>query len=134
MTEQTPAALPEVPITFRDREIWVRPPTPEQLVVWRRILKRLQGMGQGTDWTAESVLAEAERSRMIVDSMLVNKADVIWMDDGFLDGSLTFQDLMPFPTLVMEAFAEAAKAEGNREERRAAKKAPAKKATRKKAA
>lgn len=136
MTEPTPVdVMPEQEITFRGRQVWVKMPRPEQLLVWRRTLTQLQGMDPNTGWTADSVMAAMERLRRIVDSVLVNATDVAWLDDEFLDGTLTFQELVPIITLTVTAFAEAAENEGNRETRRAAaKKTPAKKATRKKAA
>jgi hypothetical protein len=127
--------IPEREITFLGRQVWVKMPRPEQLLVWRRTLTQLQGVDPNTGWTADSVMAAMERLRKIVDSTLANKADVEWIDDLFLDGSLTFQGLVPIINLTVKAYADAAEAEGNRETRRAAKKAgPAKKATRKKAA
>jgi hypothetical protein len=73
-----------------------------------------------------------ERLRKIVDTMMVNQADIEWMDDQFLDKKLTFQSLAPFVTSVAQAFQDYAATNGNREERRAAaKKTPAKKAARK---
>lgn len=120
--------VPEQEIDFRGRKMWVRMPRPEQLLVWKRTLTQLQTVVDG-DWTADSVMTALERLRRIIDSVLVNKADVTWLDDQFLDGTLTFQQLTPMITLTVEAFADAAENEGNREERRAAK--PAKKARRK---
>jgi hypothetical protein len=120
--------VPEQEIDFRGRNMWVRMPRPEQLLVWKRTLTQLQTVVDG-DWTADSVMTALERLRRIIDSVLVNKADVTWLDDQFLDGTLTFQQLTPMITLVVEAFADAAENEGNRETRRAVK--PAKKARRK---
>lgn len=136
MTEQdTPAdVMPEQEITFRGRQMWVKMPRPEQLLVWRRTLTQLQGVDPNTGWTADSVMAAMERLRKIVDSLLA-PADVAWVDDEFLAGTMTFQELVPVIHLTVDAFADAAEKEGNRETRRAAaKKTPAKKATRKKAA
>ena len=128
-----PVEIPEREITFLGRQVWVKMPRPEQLLVWRRTLTQLQGVDPNTGWTADSVMAAMERLRKIVDSILANKADVEWIDDLFLDGTLTFQGLVPIINLTVQAYADAAEQEGNRETRRAAKKAPAKKATRKKA-
>lgn len=125
-----PDAVPELPITFEGREMWVRMPSPEQLLVWRRTLTHL-GQTAESDWTGESVMAALERLRKIVDSTLVNKADVTWLDDGFLDGTLSFRKITPIITLTVDAFADAAGAADNRETKRAAKKTPAKKARRK---
>jgi len=121
--------VPEQEIDFRGRKMWVRMPRPEQLLVWKRTLSQLQNVVDG-DWTADTVMTALERLRRIIDSVLVNKADVTWLDDQFLDGTLTFQQLTPMITLTVEAFADAAENEGNREERRKAKAAP-KKARRK---
>lgn len=127
--------IPEMEIAFLGRQIWVRMPRPEQLLVWRRTLNQLQAVDPKTGWTGESVMVAMERLRKIVDSLLVNKADVAWLDDQFLDGTLTFYELVPLITLTVQSYADAAEAEGNRETRRAAKKAsPAKKATRKRVA
>jgi hypothetical protein len=132
MTEQTDAA-PELPITFRDREIYVRLPSPEQLLVWRRTIRHLQGTG-ADGMNGEQAMAALERAVKIINSMMVNRIDIDWLDDEMLDGSVKLPDAQQILVSAIDAFADAAGAEGNRETRRAAKKAPAKKATRKKAA
>jgi hypothetical protein len=130
MTEQTdaPVEMPEREIEFHGRTIWMKMPRPEMLMVWRRTLTQLQAINEN-DWTGETVMAALDRLRNIVDSLLVNKADGIWIDDQFLDGTLTFPELAPLITKAVEAFAP----DENRADRRAAKAAPAKKAVRKKA-
>jgi hypothetical protein len=140
MTEQTEAAPAaeetanlELPVLLLDREIFVRMPSPEQLLVWDRTVKRLSGAPVNASWTGSEVMAALERLRKIVDSLMVNRADVDWLDDQFLEETLDFQKLAPFITNVVTVFQEFVAAQGNREERRAAKKAPAKKAARKKA-
>lgn len=147
-TEQTEGeAAPEVPLeleipfVFQDangdggemrRTMWVRMPRPEQLLVWQRTVDKLTNAPVTASWTGTEVMAALERLRKIVDSLLVNKADVAWIDDQFLDGSLTFQTLTPFITETVSAFQQAAAGTGNREERRGAAKKVAKKAARKK--
>ncbi len=131
MTDQETQAL-ELPVPFRGREIFTRMPTPEQFIVWQRTVKRLTEAPVDASWTGEEVMSALERLRKIIDSILVNPADVAWLDDQFLDLKITFADLAPFIALVTDAFAKAAEQDGNREERRAAQK-PAKKAGRKKA-
>ncbi len=125
--EAAPAAeeaeMPEVPVTFSGREIFCHMPTPEQLLVWDRTVRNLTEAPPDESWTGSQVM--------------VNRADIEWLDDQFLDRKLTFKDLAPLITLVVDAFADAAEqanATSNRESRRAtaAKKTP-KKATRKKA-
>jgi hypothetical protein len=133
----TEEEMPEVPVTFAGREIFCHMPTPEQLLVWDRVVRNLTEAPPDESWTGSQVMRALDRLRRIVDSILVNRADVEWLDDQFLDRTLTFRDMAPFITLVVDAFADAAEqanASSNRESRRAAaKKPPAKKATRKKA-
>lgn len=125
----------ELPVMFQGREIFARMPSPEQLIVWQRTIKRLEGAPMDASWTGSEVMAALERLRKIVDSIIVNRADVDWLDDQFLDEAVTFVTLAPFITDTVTAFQEYAAANGNREERRTpAKKTPAKKAARKAAA
>lgn len=130
-------APPELPVMLLDREIFVRMPTPEQLLVWQRTVNRLTTAPVDASWTGSEVMAALERLRKIVDTMMVNRADRDWLDDQFLEGTVDFRGLAPFITDVTTAFQEFAAAQvqehGTRSEKRAAKKAPAKKATRKKA-
>lgn len=126
---------PEVEVQFQGRGIWTRMPTPEQLLVWDRTVRNLTEAPPDESWTGSQVMKSLDRLRRIVDTILVNKIDIEWLDDQFLDGTLTFKGLAPFIALVVDGFADAAEqanATSNRAARRAAK--PAKKATRKKAA
>jgi hypothetical protein len=132
MTEQTEAPEAatdpslEREITFRDRVLWVRMPSPEQLLVWKRTLKQLQ-TAEITGWTGEKVMAALERTRLIIDSVLLHDTDKEWMDDEMLAGNLKLPETSQIILLAVESFTEA----GNREERRAAKKVNPKKAARK---
>lgn len=137
MTDQDAAAETadqttlELPVTFLGREIYCRMPTPEQLLVWQRTVRRLSDAPMDASWTGSEVMGALERLRKIIDSLMVNRVDIDWLDDQFLDGTATFRNLAPFITEVTTAFAEVA---GNRETRRAAtKKTPAMRVARKKA-
>lgn len=127
MTEETPAEQPEQEIEFHGRKVWVRMPRPEQILVWKRTLTKLQTADTG-DWNGEQVLASLERLRKIIDSVLVNQTDIDWLDDEMLAGTIEMRETAAIVTRAIEAFAAGA----NRETRRAAAKAaPAKKAARK---
>jgi hypothetical protein len=133
-TEATEAAAPvEMPaekeIDFQGRKLWVRLPRPEALLVWKRTLAKLQNLDTG-DWNGEQVMAALERTREIIDSLLVHEIDKDWLDDEMLASRLGLIETAQIINLTVEAY----QADDNREARRAAKKAPAKKATRKKAA
>lgn len=129
-----PVVSPELSIEFHGREIFVKMPRPEQLLVWQRTVTMLTNLqGNAASWTGAEVMAALERCRKIIDSIVVNNADIVWIDDQFLDGALEFKDLLPFITRVVERFAAAAEENApNREAKRAVKKT-ASKAARKKA-
>lgn len=141
MTEQeSPAAKttewevpPELPIQFRGREIWVKMPKPEQLLVWKRTLRQLQ-TAEVQSWNAEQVMTALERTRRIIDSLMANEVDITWLDDEMLDGRIGLEDTAEIINMTVQAYADAAEREkaenGTRAERRAADK-PAKKAARK---
>jgi hypothetical protein len=132
MTEQ-PETLPELEIDFQGRSIWVKMPTAEQLLVWKRTLKKLQD-ADTEGWNGEQAMIALERARKIIDSVLVNKADIEWLDDEMLDGNISLLTAASVIQTAVDVHVDAAEAEGNRETRRAAeKKTPAKKAARKKA-
>jgi hypothetical protein len=130
-TEATPAGISlEQEIDFAGRKLWVRMPSPEQLLVWKRTLKQLQGADvQG--WNGEQVMKALERTRAIIDSLLAHDTDKEWLDDELLAGTIGLKDTAQIINGTVDAFTLAAQEGGNRADRRAAKKAPAKKAARK---
>jgi diacylglycerol kinase len=137
MTEQTatpatPEVMPEQEIEFKGRKLWVKMPTPEQLLVWRRTLKQLQNSDVTAGWNGEQAMKALERTRLIIDSVLIHVTDKEWLDDEMLAGTIGLRDSATIINDAVEAFVSAAEAEGNRETRRAAKKAaPATQARRK---
>lgn len=128
MTDPTPDLdMPEREIVFAGRTIWVRFPDPSRLLIWQRTLAKLQSL-DADRMNFEQVMALMERVRSLVDSILVNRTDIEWIDDEMLAGNLTVLSIAPLVTQAVEAFST----DTNRETRRAAKKtAPAKKAARK---
>jgi hypothetical protein len=138
MTEQTvnpEVTVPELEIEFMGRTLLVRFPKPEQLLVWKRTLRQLQS-ADVDGWNAEQVMNALERTRRIIDSMMVNSADVTWLDDEMLAGNVDLRGASEIINTTVTAYADMAEREkaenGTRAERRAAKKTPGKKATRKK--
>jgi hypothetical protein len=125
---------PELEIPFAGRTLWVKMPTPEQLLVWKRTLRQLQA-ADVSGWNGEQVMKALERTRLIIDSLLVHDTDKEWLDDEMLAGTIGLMDTAGIINGTVDAFATAAEEGGNRETRRAAAKkaTPAKKAARKKA-
>ncbi len=128
--EASTAKVPELELPFHGRTLWVKMPSPEQLLVWKRTLVQLQG-ADVSGWNGEQVMKALERTRLIIDSLLVHDTDKEWLDDEMLAGRLDLMDTAEIINGTVAVFAEAAENEGNRETRRAAAK-PAKKAARKK--
>jgi hypothetical protein len=132
-TEAAPAATTELPpeleIPFAGRQLWVRMPSPEQLLVWKRTLVQLQG-ADVSGWNGEQVMKALERTRKIIDSLLVHDVDKEWLDDEMLSGTIGLTDTAEIINGTVEAFATAAEEGGNRATRREIKK-PGKKAARK---
>jgi hypothetical protein len=133
-TESAYELPPELEIEFRGRKLWVRMPTPEQILVWKRTLVQLQS-AEVDGWNAEQVMAALERTRKIIDSVLVHRVDVDWLDDEMLARRVDLKGTAEIINRTVEVYAEAAEAEraehGTRAERRLATKKPGKKAARK---
>lgn len=128
MTEQAAPERPQKQITFRERDIAVQFPTPEQLVVFKRTIAKLESDTDG--WTGAQVIGAFERVRRIVDTVIVDRADREWVDDMILDGEFDLKDAAEIVLLAVQSFSDESQ---NRATRRA-KVTPAKKATRRKVA
>lgn len=114
-------------ITFRDREIWVKFPEAEQLVVFKRTVAMLERDVDG--WNGAQVLNAADRVRRIVDSVILNEVDRDWIDDEILDKRLKLESITEILLLTVKAFGDPGQ---NEPANRAEKRAVAKKATRRK--
>ncbi len=130
MTEPQTQVSPELDITFRDRQLWVKMPSPEQILVWKRTLKQLQG-AEVSGWNGDQVMKALERSRLIIDSVIAHEPDKDWLDEEMLAGNIGLMESAQIINMALERFAEAAQENGNREDRRQAAKKTAKKAARK---
>ena len=127
MTDQQVRPEPEVrEITFRDRVLLIKLPTPEQVLVWKRTLTQVEALEEAPAKDGYALMRMIDRTRRIIDSVLVNDADKEWLDDLMLDGKLPLNEAVQVVIKGMEAFGAGA---NNREERRAA--APVKRARRK---
>jgi hypothetical protein len=134
VTETPPPAGSERPIQFRGRELWVKMPAFEVILVWKRTLAKLESP-EAQNWNGEQALQALERARRIIDSFVINRADRDWLDDEMLDpdNPLGLQEAASIIQLTVTEFGGDGEdgAPVNRAARRKA--TPAKKATRKKA-
>lgn len=118
--------VPERVITFHGRQLVVRFPTPEQLLVWQRTVKLLQAP-ETEGWDGEQVLRALERARKIIDSVLTEPRDRDWLDDEMLTNDLSLIDAAGIIQQTIEAFGDGKPAPAKKD-------APRKRATRRKAA
>lgn len=133
MTEETDGTTSTeemtIPVPFKGREIHMRMPTPEQLLVWQRTMKQFENMN-AAGMNAHQALNAIDRCVRIITSLFVQPKDREWLDDGLLDQEIKLNDLLPLMSDTIEAFRAVVQESGNREERRAAakvvRKAPAK--------
>lgn len=86
-------------IKFHDRPLTVRVPNLEQFHAFQRIMGRVE-KGRVDDWTGEDAMKMLNRMRGLIDSVLVDPADVEWLDDQMLEGSVDMQEAM---TILIEA-------------------------------
>lgn len=125
MTEQEKTTpWPESDIEFLGRTIRVRMPRPEQIMVWQRTLRQLQS-SEALSWDGDEVMAALERACKIINSVMVNRADIDWLDDSMLEGTVDLRGASKIILKSIEAFGN----QHNREAKRAAKKAARKKAS-----
>ena len=130
MADETPITV-EVPL--KGRTIHMEAPSPEQILAWKRIIRRFEGL-DAKAMTGLEALDNIDRCVTIVTSLFALPEDVRWLEDSLLDKSITFGDILTHFQDTVVAYANAAKEQGNRADRRAAAKAtPAKKVVRKRA-
>lgn len=105
--------IPQGEITFQGRTIKVRMPSPEQVLVWNRTMEKIERANLN-DWTGKQVLSALERTRKIIDSVIMDPEDIDWIDDEMLAGRFGLKEASQ---IVLDALA----AFQNREQRRATK-------------
>jgi hypothetical protein len=137
-TEEPAAEAMTAEVPFKGRTLHMNMPTPEQILVWRRTVKRFEGLDATQISTAAEALDAVDRCVRIVTSLFALRKDVDWLDDEMLEKNVTFGDVIILFGNTVESFGamarEASGADDNRESRRAAAKATPKKVTRKRPA
>jgi hypothetical protein len=89
-------------IAFRGRLLRVRKPGPEQIVAWRRIGIRIERHA-GIPWTEEEAADLIGKVMTILEGLLINAADVSWIEDLFLV-NLKLDEAGDFITASVKAF------------------------------
>ncbi len=115
-------------VTWRGRVIRVRLPTIEQMTMYRRLARTFQELGErATQPGAEPMdMDEAtrhyDRAVKLITSIMVNPADIEWLEDEMLEGRVRLPDAAELMREAIGKLGEKNATAANREERRAAAK------------
>lgn len=118
--EAEPATAEHKTITFLGRKMAVKLPTPDQIVAWESLLRRLKALDPETA-TGEQALKLLSRSNKIVDSMIVSDDDKEWLEDGRIEGTVTTENSQQIVLDALKAYEMDAPEPDNRAARRARK-------------
>lgn len=100
-----PQRLDTLPITFRGHELIVQRPSPEQLVVWRRVATRMtDALHTGQQVTNQEAAQLLDRGISVITSVIANRVDKDWLEDQMLDGVLTLVQAAEVLNLTIDAF------------------------------
>ncbi len=85
-----PDGRPFLTDTFRDRQVRIVVPTPEALVVWRRVGRKLVDMSatELTDAQRRELPQLLDRVVTMIASLLLDEADKDWLENELLNGGL----------------------------------------------
>lgn len=109
-------------VEFHDRVIEVRAPDIEQIVIIKRLQKVFAEAAGMKEIDADKALRLMDRALKAVTSVTVNREDVEFIEDLWLDGELKLEQTLPLLTASMKALEAANADQINRAERRAAQK------------
>lgn len=95
----------EKTVTFQGRVMAVKLPTGEQLAAWQRIITRLED-AKAEDMSAAQALKLLDRAARIIDSVLVDEADIDWLEDGRIDGTVQTQEALSIVVDAVKSFGD----------------------------
>ena len=115
---EAPAELKTAQIEFKGRMVTVGMPGMERIAAFQAFNRELKRMKPGELITGEEAVAIATNALNMILSLLVNRADRLWLTDELSgDTGLDLEQCQPFVEAAMEAIRVANPA--NRAERRA---------------
>lgn len=107
-------------VPFHGREIAVRLPSLEQLVVMRRLAEQYRGYGDGGKQltSADEALTGYDRALKTITSVVVNQADIVFIEDLLLEGKTDLTGAGVLLKQAMDALSAANEEQISRAERR----------------
>ena len=107
-------------VEFQGRQIEVRAPDFEQIVIIRRLQKVFSDAAAMKTIEAEKALKLMDRALLAATSVTVHPEDVEFIEDLWLDRKIKMEATLPLLTAAMKALEAANSDQTNREQRRAA--------------
>lgn len=114
-------------VVWRGRTIRVQLPTLEQMTIYRRLSKKFAALADTANqpgaepMTLEEATGHYDRAIKLVTSVMVNPADVEWLEDELLERRVTLPDAADLMKEAIGKLGEANTPEpANRQDRRAA--------------
>jgi len=105
---------------FHGRKIEVRVPTPEQIVIIRRLEKIFTEASKDTDsLSAERAVKLMDRALTVILAIVVSLDDKEFIEDLWLSGDMTLPDTLPLIRSAMKRLQEVNADQQNRAGRRA---------------
>lgn len=128
-TRNADGVIEEAHVSWRGRDWLVRLPTVEQMTIYRRLSTRFQALGEAQSkpdaepMSMEEATSHFDRALKLITSVVVEPADIVWIEDEMLEGRLQLSDASDLMLKAMERFGELNPIEqnGTRAERRALK-------------
>jgi hypothetical protein len=106
-------------VTLKGRAIQVRKPDADQLLVWDRVLQRIETMAAAAE-TANQIRRLVNKCDIIINALIVNEEDQDWLENQQLAGTLNLREAGSIVLKALEAYGdEVAPEPPNRAARRA---------------
>lgn len=119
-TDPEADVLATAEVEFRGRMIRVKTPETEQIMIINRMAATFGRASQQQNISAQKAIKLMDRAFRAVCSVIINPADIEWLEELFLDGDLRLEETIPIITTATRALRTANEGNTNRAERRAA--------------
>lgn len=104
-TETTTTTTKPADLTceFQGRTMRIKPPKPEQLTIFKRTLRMIQGMAGQKNLTGEQAMVYFDKSIPIILSILADQHDKEWLEEQFLEHDLELSEAFEIVQSAIDA-------------------------------
>ena len=100
-----PDAVAYKTVPIKGREIAVKKPTEDQILVWHRVLSKFDQLGKHVD-DADQLNRLLNKLDMIMTSLIINKEDAEWLEDAQLLGEVSLREAGRLVEEALEAYGD----------------------------